>query len=75
MMRMSDLRPSMNPARAASWAISGCAALAGGWFSYGFGSQIGGVLLGVVAALNGAVLCSMLASSILARVMRRTDRE
>lgn len=66
-MPRSVLPVSLDPARVASWAVMGAAAMAGAWFSYDFGAQLGGVLLGVVAAFNGAVLCAMLASSILAR--------
>jgi hypothetical protein len=55
-------------ARAVEWVIGGAAALAGAWFSYDFGVLLGGPLMGVVVAINGAAMCSLLASALLDRL-------
>ena len=34
------------------------------WHSFLFGQQVGGPLLGVVAAVNGAAMCSLLSSGL-----------
>ncbi len=44
------------------------------WYCYGFGTQLGGVLLGVVAAANGVVLGSLLAGTLADSVVRRLLR-
>jgi hypothetical protein len=74
-MSASNARPSIGLAQGARWAVTAAAAVAGAWFSYGFGAQLGGVLFGFIAALNGAVICSLLISSVLARFTRRAPRE
>lgn len=74
-MSRSSFRATLEPARVASWVVSGGAALAGAWACYGFGEQLGGVFGGVVAALNGAALCSIVTSSVLARWVRRPSRD
>jgi hypothetical protein len=74
-MSASNVRPSIGIARLATWAVTSAAAVAGAWFSYGFGAQLGGVLFGFIAALNGAVICSLLVSSILDRFAKRAPRE
>ena len=44
------------------------AALAGTVACYGFGNRIGGPLVGVVLALNGAVFCSIVAGALAERL-------
>jgi hypothetical protein len=59
--------------RAPRWlvaAVSLLAALAGVVYSYDFGAQIGGPLVGVVLALNGALFCSILAGALVERLAR-----
>ena len=46
------------------------AALAGLVYSYDFGVQIGGPLVGVVLALNGALFCSIVAGALAERLRR-----
>ena len=38
------------------------------WSSYGFGQQMGGPFMGVVAAVNGAAMCSLLISGLVDRL-------
>jgi hypothetical protein len=52
--------------QALPWAVHALAAIAGARWGCGFGDRVGGVLPGVVAALNLAVFC-MIAVSALAR--------
>ena len=54
------------------WAAYALAAIAGARWGFGFGDQVGGVLLGVVAALNCAVFC-MIAVAALAQWFDRRD--
>jgi hypothetical protein len=37
--------------------------------AYGFGAQIGGTLFGWVTALNGGVICALLAGAVLERAI------
>jgi hypothetical protein len=57
--------------RATEWAVAGAAGLAGAWASYDFGVQLGGPLMGVVAALNGAAMCSLLVGALSDRLRPR----
>jgi hypothetical protein len=38
--------------------------------SFGFGVRVGGVFVGVLAAVNGAVMCSLLVSGLMERIAR-----
>lgn len=49
-------------------AINLAATLVVAWTSYGFGQQLGGPFIGVVAAVNGAAMCSLLISGLLDRL-------
>jgi hypothetical protein len=60
-----------HPARVAAWAIAGSAGVAGAWFSFDFGQQIGGLPIGVIAAANGAAMCSLLTGAALDRLWPR----
>ncbi len=59
----------VNFKQTAATAVTGAAALAGAWFSYDFGVQLGGVLMGVVAAANGAAMGLLLTSAVLDAVL------
>jgi drug/metabolite transporter (DMT)-like permease len=61
----------MRAARVAAWVVASAAGVAGAWFSYDFGAQLGGVLMGLVAAANGAAMSALLASAVLDRLGRR----
>jgi len=61
---------SVGPARALAWTLATAAGGAAAWISYGFGVQLGGVLMGVVAAVNGAAIGALLASALLDRLQR-----
>jgi hypothetical protein len=67
---------STNPARL--WLprlASLLAAAAGAIYSYEFGALIGGPLVGVVLALNGAVCGSVLAGALVERLCRVWPRQ
>lgn len=70
---MDDTPPRRAPERAPRWLVwggSGAAGIAGLVWGYGFGAQLAGPLLGVVTALNGAVICALLAGAALERLPR-----
>jgi len=46
------------------------AAVAGMIYSYDFGKVIGGPLVGVVLALNGAIFCSIVAGALAEKLCR-----
>lgn len=46
------------------------AAMAGMFYSYGFGKLIGGTFVGVVLALNGAVFCSIVVGALVETLCR-----
>jgi hypothetical protein len=48
----------------------GLAAVIGAIYGYDFGSRIGGMFVGVVLALNGALFCSIVAGSAAERLSR-----
>ena len=58
------------PARVLAWTLATAAGGAAAWLSYGFGVQLGGVPMGVVAAVNGAAMGSLLTSAVLDRLQR-----
>jgi|688.fasta_scaffold2298261_2 hypothetical protein len=57
-----------------AWTVCTLAGLAGGIQGYLFGDQLGGALLGVVAAVNSAALCALLASGLLDMITRLLRR-
>jgi hypothetical protein len=67
---MSIAMDSVGPARVLAWTLATAAGGAAAWVSYGFGVQLGGVLMGVVAAVNGAAMGALLASAVLDRLQR-----
>lgn len=59
------------------WLVRGCAgcgALVAGWACYGFGTQVSGVLLGVVAAINGALFGALIAGTLADQMVSRFTR-
>ena len=58
------------PLQWAVWAATLAAGVVGLLYGYAFGVRLSGTLLGVVLALNGAALCSMVADALLERVAR-----
>jgi putative effector of murein hydrolase LrgA (UPF0299 family) len=52
------------------WAVHLAAAAVGMYYSYDFGSTIGGPVFGVVLALNGALFCSIVAGALIEQVAR-----
>ena len=56
--------------RALAWVFSIAAGAAAAWASYGFGVQLGGAWMGVVAAVNGAAMGALLASALVDRLQR-----
>jgi hypothetical protein len=61
---------AIGPVRIAGWIMASAAGLAGAWYSYDFGVLLGGPLMGVVAALNGAAMGALLVSALLDRLGR-----
>jgi hypothetical protein len=49
-------------------AINLAATLVVAWHSFLFGQQLGGPFIGVVAAVNGAAMCSLLISGLVDRL-------
>lgn len=67
---MSTSVRDRGPLRALAWAFSTAAGAVAAWVSYGFGVQLGGAWMGVVAAINGAAMGSLLASALVDRLQR-----
>jgi hypothetical protein len=49
--------------RAGAWLLSLTALCAGAWLGYDFGEQLGGFWFGLLAAVNGAAISTLLASA------------
>ena len=49
-------------------AINLAATLVVAWYSFSFGQQLGGPFIGIVAAINGAAMCSLLISGLVDRL-------
>lgn len=62
-------RPSSDLTTVIGWVVCSAVALVAAWTSYDFGAHVGGALLGVVAAINGAAMGALLASAVTARVL------
>lgn len=70
-MRPDEQRPAgFSLPRVLSALLTVLAALAGLVTSYDFGVQIGGPLVGVVLALNGALFCSIVVGALAERLCR-----
>ncbi len=61
---------SAGPLQWAAWGTTLTAGVVGLLYGYAFGVRLSGTLLGVVLAVNGAALCSMVADALLERVAR-----
>ena len=72
---MDDDRRGRGPRPLLRWTIDGLAALVGAAFGFDFGAQLGGVPLGVLAAVCGAAFCVMLASGLAQRLSRAPGQD
>jgi hypothetical protein len=70
-MSTDIVRPALQGIGAAL-TLAGTAA--GAWFGFEFGLRAGGALVGVIAALNCAVMSGLLADGLIERVRRLTPR-
>jgi ABC-type Fe3+-siderophore transport system permease subunit len=55
-------------------AINLAATLVVVWYSFLFGQQLGGPFMGVVAAVNGAAMCSLLISGLVDWLTGESER-
>ncbi len=55
-------------------AVNVAATLVVVWYSYGFGEQLGGPFIGVVAAVNAAAMSSLLISGLVDRLTSTRGR-
>lgn len=65
----------LRPGQLLVWTLMALTAAAGAWLSFDFGARIGGALMGLVAAFNGALMCLLLTGTVVdavARVRRHT---
>ena len=58
------------PLQWAAWVATLAAGVVGLLYGYAFGVRLSGTLLGVVLAVNGAALCTLVADALLERVAR-----
>ena len=54
----------MPPRQWAAFGLNLALSLTAAWYCFGFGQILGGVLIGTVAAVNGAVMASLLTSAL-----------
>ncbi len=59
----------VHAARRMALAVNIALTLAAAWSCFVFGTRAGGPLMGTVAALNGAVMCSVLLGAIAERLL------
>jgi hypothetical protein len=72
-----NVTPTLAHANALHWlslALNIGLTAAAAWASFGFGVRLGGVIVGVLAAVNGAVMCSLLVSGLMERIARLVAR-
>ncbi len=70
-MARMDPSPQNRPPRWLVWAVGLVAGVAGAKLGFDFGFQVAGWGFGAVTALNGGVICALLAASVADRVLRR----
>jgi len=63
---------AMHPLRWFGLGLNLVATLAAAGFSFWFGYRAGGALLGAIAAVNGAAICSLLLGELSDRLLART---
>ena len=63
-MHQAEPAPTTPLQRRLLWLVYGLSALLGMVYGYGFGKVLGGPIVGVVLALNGAVFCSIVAGAL-----------
>lgn len=66
---MDDVRTGRPLRKYVLWAVQGTAATVAGLWGYDFGAQLGGWLLGVVAAVNCAVFAALIANAGMHRLL------
>jgi hypothetical protein len=71
---MMVARHTLHLLRQIGVAINLAATLVVVWYSFLFGQQLGGPFMGVVAAVNGAVMSSLLISGLVDRLCERAER-
>jgi hypothetical protein len=71
---MADTRVARSTPRYLLWAAYVAASVIGAAYGFVFGERIGGILLGVVTALNGAVFCAFMVGAIAERIARLAAR-
>lgn len=69
-MEHADPKPASPLQRVLVWLVYALAAVAGALACYDFGQVIGGPIVGVVLALNGAVFCSIVAGAVAEELCR-----
>jgi zinc transporter ZupT len=67
---MAMPRFQLQPGRLWLYSLSLVAGAVGGWWCFGFGRQISGLLLAWVLALNGGVFAALVTASVLDRLAR-----
>lgn len=66
---MDDVRTGRPARQYVLWAVQGAAALLAALWGWDFGEQLGGWLIGLVAAANCGVFAALLANAALHRLM------
>lgn len=66
----SHVVPALPAVQWLSMALNVALTAAAAWYSFAFGYRLGGVFVGTLAAVNGAVMCSLLVSALVDRVQR-----
>lgn len=71
---MSDVRTERPVRRYLGWAAQATVAGFAGMWGWRFGLEAGGVLIGLVAALNCAAFAALLAGSMIQWLLKAPDR-
>jgi hypothetical protein len=68
---MSALTKAMPPLQWLGMGINLAATLVAAWYGFSFGHRLGGAFIGVIAAVNGGVMATLLTSALLDFCLRR----
>jgi hypothetical protein len=71
---MTEPRNARGLGRYLLWAVYGITSMIGAAYGFLFGERVGGVLLGVVLAINCAAFCAVMLSGIVERLSRLAAR-
>jgi hypothetical protein len=71
---MSNVRTGRPVRRYLSFAVQAAVAVLGGVWGWRFGLEVGGVLIGLVAALNCAAFAALLAGAVIQWLLTALDR-